>query len=103
MVHGSGSCRVLLGTQGCCSRYCGCCVTRPVDPTRRVGAGYCTLACECCREGRGFYLSKEYHELIQGYYDYRNTRNAYDRIELAAFWGLRVDSCERIIVNVRLI
>lgn len=83
-----------VGKQGCCSRDCGCCVNRPIDPTRRIGVGNCILACECCREARGFDLSKEEHERIQGYYDYRNTRNAYDRIELAAFWGLCVDSCE---------
>lgn len=31
---------------------------------------------------------------MQSYYDYRGPRNAYARIELAAFWGLRADSCE---------
>ncbi|CRL21931.1 unnamed protein product [Penicillium camemberti] len=83
-----------IGKQGCCSRGCGCCVKRPISPARKIGVGHCTLACECCREARGFDLSEEEHERIQGYYDYRNTRNAYDRIELAAFWGLCVDSCE---------
>lgn len=83
-----------VGKQGCCSRDCGCCVNRPIDSTCRIGVGHCTLACGCCREARGFDLSKEEHERIQGYYHYRNTRNAYDRVELAAFWGLRVDSCD---------
>lgn len=85
-----------VGKQGCCSQDCGCCVNRPIDSTRRIGVGHYTLACGCCREARGFDLSKEEHRRIQGYYDYRNTRNAYDgvELELAAFWGLRVDSCE---------
>ncbi|CAG7975487.1 unnamed protein product [Penicillium nalgiovense] len=44
---------------GCCSRSCGCCVSRKISKTRQLGAGHCMVACGCCHRARGFELTRK--------------------------------------------
>lgn len=80
--------------QGRCSRGCGCCVNRQLNPTHQLAVGHCALTCGCCREARGFDLTQEEHDEIYGDLDFQAKQTFYDRIELASIWELRLDSYE---------
>lgn len=51
--------------QGCCSRDCGCCVSRKIDESRHLGVGHCTLECACCERARGFKISSKTKERVK--------------------------------------
>ncbi|CDM38077.1 unnamed protein product [Penicillium roqueforti FM164] len=48
-----------------CARGCGCCLSRNIDPTRRLGVGHCTFECGCYRRARGFDVSEEDKKLLK--------------------------------------
>jgi len=55
--------KVCIAEGSCCSRDCGCCEKRELNPGRTRGLGHCTTECGCCAELRGFTLT--YEEKVQ--------------------------------------
>jgi hypothetical protein len=78
---------------GCCGRSCGCCVDRNIDKTRQLGAGHCTIECGCCRQSRGFDLTKsEKKKLLKDFHVMDDNSLYRERINRVSIWGLSLDS-----------
>ncbi|CAP99657.1 Pc22g23690 [Penicillium rubens Wisconsin 54-1255] len=77
-----------------CSRIvCGCCVDRNIDKTRQLGAGHCTIECGCCRQSRGFDLTKsEKKKLLKDFHVMDDNSLYRERINRVSIWGLSLDS-----------
>ena len=81
---------------GCCSRDCGCCVSRERETSSigELGIGHCTVECGCCCEARGFELTTEEKKKVEkvfGFFDVADNKNRhhyqYD-LCCASTWGL---------------
>ncbi|CAG7938945.1 unnamed protein product [Penicillium nalgiovense] len=91
--------RVLIencaGRQGCCSRGCGCCYTRKINSTRKLGVGHCTFGCGCCRRFRGFDISEEDMKSLKEECRKEVGELIRHRITRVSIWGLVGDSFDR--------
>lgn len=76
------------GRNGCCARGCGCCSRREPTSKRPRGVGHCTLECACCKEARGFDLSREEKEELKERYNSLLFSMTGHRIVRVAMWGL---------------
>lgn len=82
------------GRLGCCSRGCGCCRNRKLDPTRALGLGHCTFECGCCRKARGFDIPKEDMALLKEQCRKDISHVNRHRIRQVSIWGITGDSYE---------
>lgn len=80
------------GRQGCCARGCGCCYTRKVDSTRKLGVGHCTFRCGCCRRSRGFDIPEDNMKLLKEECRKEVGDLIRHRITRVSIWGLVGDS-----------
>lgn len=76
------------GRQGCCARGCGCCGKRNIDLTRKLGVGYCTFECGCCRRFRGFDIPEEDRKSLKEGCRKEVADLVRHRITRVAIWGL---------------
>ncbi|KAJ5092834.1 hypothetical protein N7456_008695 [Penicillium angulare] len=74
--------------QGCCSRGCGCCLNRTIDPSRKLGVGHCTVECGCCRQARGFDIPEKEKKLLKTQFREDISKLPAHPIARVAFWGL---------------
>ncbi|KAJ5153081.1 uncharacterized protein N7482_009559 [Penicillium canariense] len=83
---------------GCCSRSCGCCVSRErqTSSVGELGIGHCTVECGCCCEARGFDLTAEEKRNLEMRFGFLDMAGDglledyvyQDRIYFASVWGL---------------